>query len=253
MGATLCCTNSVVNGVCEGVRAGEGTYHGRMPPTRKPRRRLQREEILDAALALADGSGLESLTMRSLAAEIGSDPTAIYRHFADKQELLLAMVDLVLAELRYPGSDEDWRTVARQMAVSLREVLRSHPGVTMLVASGPPTLGTVEATVRTLTLLQAAGVPSEVAVSAHRSVVSYVVGWVLIEQGPGVVQRQSNFAVAQFLALGHPGVDPVAVAQAVAADRSVSGEFEFGLDLLLEGLAAHLVELRGFVATAVDK
>ena len=223
-----------------------------MPATSKPRRRLQRAEIVETALSLADGAGTGSLTMRSLASEIGSDPTAIYRHFADKQELLLAMVDRALAELRYPEPGQGWRSVARQMAIGLREVLRSHPGVTMLVASGPPTRGTVEATVRTLSLLQAAGVPSEVAVSAQRSVVSYVVGWVLIEQGPGAAERQSNYALAQLLALRHSEVDPVAVAEAVAADRSSSGEFELGLDLILGGLAAHLADRRPAVASAVD-
>jgi len=211
-----------------------------MSPTKKPRRRLSREEILNAALLLADGSGLESLTMRSLAMAIGSDPTAVYRHFRDKQELLLAMVDLALTELRYPSSAEGWRSIARGLAISLREVLRSHPGVTMQVAGGPPTRGIVEATIQALTLLQDAGMPSEIAARAHRSVVSYVIGWVLIEQGPGIEKQQSNFATAQYLAQGHPEADPLVVAAAVAADRSRPGEFEFGLDLFLEGLALRL-------------
>jgi len=213
-----------------------------MSSTKKPRRRLDREEILNAALLLADDSGLEALSMRSLASEIGSDPTAVYRHFRDKQELLLAMVDLALAELRQPTSDGGWRTVARELAISLREVLRAHPGVTALVAAGPPTRGTVEATIRALTLLQAAGMPSELAARAHRSVVSYVVGWVLIEQGPGTEEQQSNFATVQYLARGYPEADPLMVAEAVAPDRSRPGEFEFGLDLFLDGLAAHLSE-----------
>lgn len=211
-----------------------------MPPAKKVRRRLTRKEILDAATLLADGSGLASLTMRSLAAEIGTDPTAVYRHFRDKQELLLAMLDSALEELRYPEPSGDWRVVAREMAISLREVLRSHPGLTMLVASGPPTSGTTEGTIRALALLQSAGLPLDLAVRAHRSIVSFIVGWVLIEQGSDVEARRSNFMVAHELALRHPGVDAAAVASAVASDRSAPGEFEFGLDLILKGLDSEL-------------
>jgi AcrR family transcriptional regulator len=210
-----------------------------MSSTKKPRRRLSSEEILNAALLLADRSGLESLTMRSLASEIGSDPTAVYRHFRDKRELLLAIVDLALADLRYPAIANDWRSVARDLAISLREILRVHPGVTTLIAGGPPTRGTVEATARALSLLQTAGMPPDVAARAHRSVVSYVVGWVSIEQGAGE-QRQSHFATAQHLAQGFPGVDSAVIAAAIAPDRSLPGEFEFGLDLILDGLTVYL-------------
>ncbi|MET8678623.1 TetR/AcrR family transcriptional regulator C-terminal domain-containing protein [Streptomyces sp. NPDC004647] len=211
-----------------------------MPSTKQSRRRLTRGEILQAAAAIADRVGLESLTMRTLATEIRSDPTAVYRHFRDKQELLDALVDHVLGDLRYPSGAQDWRAIARELALSLRDLLRAHPGVAMLIASGPPTPGSVEATAKALHLLDAAGVPPELAVRAHRSVISYVVGWVLIEQNSGAQQGSSHFAAALLLAQQHPSTDPTAVARATAPDRSAPGEFEFGLDAFLDGLTAHL-------------
>ncbi|UJW28767.1 TetR/AcrR family transcriptional regulator C-terminal domain-containing protein [Saccharothrix sp. AJ9571] len=107
----------------------------------------------------------------------------------------------------------------------------------MLIATGPPTPGTVNATIRALTLLQAAGLDADVAARVQRSVISYLVGWVLIEQGVATEQRQANFTAALHLAQGRGGA---AVAAAIAPDRSAKGEFEFGLELILHGLAARL-------------
>ncbi len=193
-------------------------------------------------MTIADRDGQEALTMRSLAVEIQSDPTAIYRHFRDKQDLLSAMVDTVLDDLRYPAASQDWRAIARELALNLRELLLAHPGAAMLIASGPPTPGSVKATANALQLLAAAGMPPRLAGRAQRSVISYVVGWVLMEHGIGARQRASYFAQALLLAQQHPGSDPATLARAAIPDRSEPGEFEFGLDTFLDGLSLRLEE-----------
>src|SRR3954465_14002727 len=115
--------------------------HG-MPPT--GRARLSRERVLRAAVALADAGGLEALTMRRLGEELGVEAMSLYKHVANKDDLLDGMVDLVFAEIELPSGDADWRTAMRARAVSARTALMRHPWATTLMqartAPGPATL-----------------------------------------------------------------------------------------------------------------
>ena len=90
------------------------------------RDRLNRAKVLHAAVELADEGGFEALTMRRLAAGLGVVPMALYKHVADKRELLDGMVDLVFAELEVPV-DVDWRSALRTRASWLRQALLRLP------------------------------------------------------------------------------------------------------------------------------
>src|SRR5690242_16843298 len=96
--------------------------------TAEPRRpRLNRERVLRAAVALADKAGIEALSMRKLAEELGVVPMALYKHVAGKEELLDGMIDLVVGEIDPPAGDADWKTAVRQRILSARRSLQRHP------------------------------------------------------------------------------------------------------------------------------
>src|SRR6476660_2854518 len=87
---------------------------------------LSRDRVLDAAVGLADEAGIESLSMRRLAQELGVVPMALYKHVASKDELLDGMVDAIVAEIDPPVRDADWRHAVRQRVLSARRALLRH-------------------------------------------------------------------------------------------------------------------------------
>src|SRR6202035_3548752 len=91
--------------------------------TRTP---LSRARVLQAAVALADEAGLDAFSMRALAQELGVVPMALYKHVANKDELLDGMVDLVFSEIELPSENLDWRSSMRLRAGSTRAALKRH-------------------------------------------------------------------------------------------------------------------------------
>jgi AcrR family transcriptional regulator len=97
---------------------------------------LSRDRILRAALELADASGVEVVTMRRLGEELGFEAMSLYRHVANKQDLLDGMLDLVLAEWQLPADEEDWAEAIRASAGSVHDGLRRHPWAARLLMTG---------------------------------------------------------------------------------------------------------------------
>ena len=83
------------------------------------RPRLTRERVIQGALAVADSGGLGSLTIRSLAKELGAKPMSVYYHVANKEEILDGIVDLVFAEFAAPSPGGDWRAEMRRRSLSV--------------------------------------------------------------------------------------------------------------------------------------
>ena len=100
--------------------------------TRTP---LTRERVLRAAVALADRDGIDSLIMRNLAQALDVVPMALYRHVANKEELLDGLVDVVIAEIEPPLTDADWKTTIRERILSARRALLRHPWASRLMES----------------------------------------------------------------------------------------------------------------------
>jgi len=103
----------------------------------KARRRVQlsRDRVLHAAVALADDSGIESLSMRKLADELGVVPMALYKHVAHKEELLDGMIDVVVGEIDPPVTGTDWKSAVRQRILSARRALLRHPWASRVMES----------------------------------------------------------------------------------------------------------------------
>src|ERR1700689_1679163 len=104
-------------------------------PTRKP---LSSARVLQAAVALADEAGLETFSMRGLAQELGVVPMALYKHVANKDELLDGMVDIVFGEIELPSEDLEWSSAMRQRAISTRDALNRHRWAIGMMESRQP-------------------------------------------------------------------------------------------------------------------
>ena len=120
-----------------------------MPPAqvRKP---VTRERAIRAAVALADAGGIQSLSMRKLAAELGVEAMSLYYHVKSKEDILDGMLDLVHSEFSTPRAGEEWRTAMRARAESTREVLARHPWAISIKARtspGPATLSHLDSTI----------------------------------------------------------------------------------------------------------
>jgi AcrR family transcriptional regulator len=97
---------------------------------------LSRDRVLSAALELADGGGVEALTMRRLGDELGFEAMSLYRHVANKKDLFDGMLDLVLAEWQPPDADGDWSAAIRTSARSVHDALRRHRWAAQLLMTG---------------------------------------------------------------------------------------------------------------------
>ena len=167
---------------------------GRRPTDVANRAPLNRERTLQVALVIADDDGLEAVTMRRLARELGVEAASLYHHVNGKNQILDGLVDLVAAEIERPMPSTDWRTAISERAVNTRAVLRRHPWAVSLMASrtspGPATLGLLETGIR---CFREGGFSVLQAAHAISVIDSYVHGFVLQEVNLPFRLRQERF------------------------------------------------------------
>src|SRR5688572_29055865 len=96
---------------------------------------LNRDRVLRAAVALADRVGIDALSMRSLAQELGVVPMALYKHVSNKEELLDGMVDVIVGEIEVPATHTDWRTAVRERILSARRAMLRHAWASRVIES----------------------------------------------------------------------------------------------------------------------
>ena len=154
--------------------------------TRKP---LSRDRVLRAALKLADDGGLDALSMRKLAQQLGVEAMSLYNHVGSKEDLLDGLVDLVFEEIEPPPSGVGWRTAMRRRAVSTREALRRHPWAIGLMEArskpGPASIALHEAVLKTL---REAGFSLAETVHAYSVQDAYIYGFALVENEQRIAQ-----------------------------------------------------------------
>jgi AcrR family transcriptional regulator len=206
------------------------------PVARDP---LSRNRILETAVVVLDQEGLDALTMRRLATELGVEAMSLYRHVANKAALLDGVHERILGELQLGSRerDENWAAAIGSYARAFRKVLRAHPNALPLFATrpavAPASLRHVE---RGLRVLRGAGFTIGEAISAFQTLVTFVVGHTLSTDGAPTDDR-SAVAYEQLPAAEFPTLREAA---RVIAQHSVDKEFEFGLDVLLRGLGERL-------------
>jgi len=210
------------------------------PPTTR-RSPLSKARVLTAAVALADQVGPEAFSMRSLAQELGVVPMALYKHVANKEELLDGMVDLVFAEIELPRTDLDWRLAMRNRAMSTRAALHRHSWAIGLMESRKPGPSNLRNHNAVMGCLREAGFSFAMAVHAYSVQDAYIYGFALQERDLGFETPQSAGEAARRRADAIGALDQYPYLAEIVTKLPETGydsglEFAWGLDLILDGL-----------------
>jgi TetR/AcrR family transcriptional regulator, tetracycline repressor protein len=216
-------------------------------PDDSERPRLTKAAVVEGALTLVDKTGLDALTMRKLATELGVTPMALYWHFRSKDDLLQGLGERLWSEIDLTVDRKaPWTEQIRRLLVSLLKVLRAHPAAPQLLLqtakiSAPAQLNAIELT---LDILRTAGFSPEDASMAARS--TLWTGITLVMSEPGIeslddderteVQRKKQVGLATQSPLKYPRL--VECALPMTACDSPEDHYKFGVDLFIGGLAA---------------
>ena len=206
------------------------------------RNRLSRERVLRAAMTQADANGLEAVSMRTLAETLGVAPMALYRHVANRDDLVDGMVDVVFGEIELPDPGADWRTAMRQRGVSVRDALGRHRWAIGLMESrahpGPASLRHHDAVIGSL---RAGGFDMAMTAHAYSVLDSYIYGFALTKMNLPFETGDEVAEVAQgmlepFPMDAYPNLVAFITDHAMKPGYDYGDEFEYGLDLILDGL-----------------
>ena len=210
--------------------------------TREP---VTRERAIRVAVTLADAGGLASLSMRKLSAELGIEAMSLYYHVKSKDDILDGMLDVVYSEFSTPRAGDEWRTAMRDRAESTRSVLTQHPwaiGIKARTSPGPATLGHLDSVIG---CLRAAGFSMALTGHAMSILDSYVQGFAQQEaslpldpSGDIGVATGDIMAQQEQMAQAFPHLADMAVSLILEPSYAYGHEFDFGLKLILDGIAA---------------
>src|SRR5262249_37201853 len=225
---------------------------------------LSREEIVRAAMNVADAEGPDAINMRRIARELKAGTMSLYWHIRSKEELLDLMIDFILGEAEPPEPTGDWRADLRAIACTTRDTLHRHRWAVNFMGGRPPTgprsLRTLE---RALSVLDGLGLDTATAMNTLIAVNTYVLGDVLreiqemngehymAEVLAGLSEEEKQALMQEFTArIRGAGQFPHLVAmmtEGIDPDAAETRDerFEFGLDCLLDGIAARLTHGAG--------
>ena len=206
--------------------------------------RLTRQRVLGAAVELADQIGIGSLSMRRLAEELGVVPMALYKHVSNKEELLDGMVDVVVGEIDPPPSDTDWKSAVRQRILSARRSLLHHRWASGVIESranpSPVLLAYIDSMIG---MFRAGGFSAELTHHVLHSMGSRLFGFSqeVFDDSPSLDPASTAMLVREMEGRYPHIAEMVGVVYHDQASVPGAGcddqfEFEFALDLLLNGL-----------------
>src|SRR5213083_1777244 len=214
--------------------------------TTKEREHLTRERVIDAALAVMDSEGLDAVSMRRVAREVGVEAMSLYNHVRDKDDLLQGVCERIMASFEFPEGYTDWVERAKAGARSWRDMLRAHPDLVRLFAEmhgpAPSSPESLRPTEFALTMFREGGLSDRDAVQAFHAFGGYIQGFVMMEGG--TIENPEHVKGKEDLAASLP-VDEFPVLAAVShyfAECDGDEQFEFGLDLMIRGLQAKVAE-----------
>lgn len=231
------------------------------------RDRVNAEDVVTAAVRIIDADGLDALTIRRLAADLGVAPMTVYSYIGSKDELLDLVVDRVAAQVRVPPRTWTWRRRAKALAHRLRDVLLQHPEGARLIGErpmrSPHAFGIFDAG---LGIFRDAGFVDRAAADAYFAFGNYVMG--AVAQETTTLRQAQRVGASEITAAQSTGayaaelppstfpniaalaayIYPAPDAEATAPTSAAMDRFDFGLDSLLEGLATRLAGGRARVA-----
>jgi AcrR family transcriptional regulator len=201
---------------------------------------LSRERVLRAAITLADEGGIEALSMRKLAKELGVEAMSLYNHVANKDDVLDGIVDAAWSEIVMSTGEADWKTEIRETAISAHETLLRHPwasGLWMRQKPGPARLRYGDSL---LGCLRNAGFSKNLTYHGYHIIESYIMGYTFQVLSVRAVDTEQFEDIAASFVRGefsaeYPHFTEHAV-QHINADHDDVSAYELGLDLLLDGL-----------------
>ena len=211
-------------------------------PRSQGQSRLSSERVMRAAVTLADEGGIESLSMRKLGQALGVEAMSLYNHVANKDEILDGIVDLVVGEIDVPSRGAEWKSAMRRRAISAREVLLRHPWATGLMETrtnlGPMTMRYYDAVIG---CLRQAGFSLSMAAHAFSVLDSYIYGFALQQiklpfENPEDLADIAQTILRQLPVEEYPYFFEMTSEHVLKPGFDYADEFEFGLDLILDGL-----------------
>lgn len=211
-------------------------------PRAMPRAPLSRERVLRAAVTLADEGGIEALSMRKLAEELGVKAMSLYNHVANKDDVLDGIVDAVTSEIDVPSDGADWKTDVRAIATSAHETLLRHPWASDLWVRQKPGPARLRYGDSLLGCFRDAGFSKDLTYHAYHIIESYIMGYtVQVLSFRGVDTQQFDDIAASFLrgefAAEYPHfTEHVRQHVEPEPDHDDVSAYELGLDLILDGL-----------------
>ncbi len=210
-------------------------------PARSRRAPLSKERVLATAVRLADERGVAALSMRKLAEKLGVEAMSLYHHVANKDEILDAMIDVVFGEIAIP-TGVDWKTAMRARAISARAALMRHPWSVGLMESrrnaGAATLAHHDAVIG---VLREGGFSIALTAHAYSAIDSYIYGFALQQLSLpfDTTEELEGVAAAMLERMPretYPHLIELTTEHVLRPGYSYANEFEFGLDLILDGL-----------------
>jgi len=218
--------------------------------TKSTRQPLTRALVLQHAMALADDRGIDALSMRSLASELGIEAMSLYHHVANKEQILDGMIDIVFDEIGLPAAGLSWIAALRWRATSARRVLMQHPWAVGLMDSRT-SMGA--ATMRhhdtMIGVLRSAGFSMSEVAKVASLLDAFVFGFVLQERSlPGSsaeeIEAMTHGMLEQFPADQYPNFRAFVIEHVLQPGFAFGNEFERGLNVILDGLVAENVTRR---------
>ncbi len=214
-----------------------------MPSKRKKSRTpLTRERVLRAAIRLADQRGIDALSMRTLGSALGVEAMSLYNHVVNKEELLDGIADLVIAEIDPPTPGEPWREAMRRRATSARAMFQRHPWALMVMETRTnPGLSSMRYYDAVIGCLRKAGFSIAMAAHAFAALDSYTFGFALQEmklpfKSSDELADLADDILRQMPAREFPYFTEMIVEHTLKPGYAFGNEFNFGLELVLDGL-----------------
>ena len=211
-----------------------------MPRTPHRRAPLTRERVLEAALRFVDRHGIEALTMRKLASELGVEAMSLYNHVENKDDIVAGILDLVAAEVDPPAEALGWKQALRERAIAARAAFARHRWAARIWMSssrpGPDRFAHADAVLR---CLREAGFSPSAVGHAYHVLDGYTLGYTLQQLDLPYDERQlrrlAGSTLADFPADAYPDLAEH-IRRHLQPHEAEPSSFEFGLDLILDGL-----------------
>jgi AcrR family transcriptional regulator len=216
-------------------------------PTAKVRERLTRERVIDAALEVMDSEGLEAVSMRRVAREVGVEAMSLYNHVLDKDDLLAGIQQRIFSEFAFEAVGDDPFGNGVRVAHAWRDLMRAHPALIEIMTEkhqAPISVEALRPMEKALKVLRNMGVPDADMMQVFHAFGGYIQGFVMMESQLAFAERDPEHFNEMLDQLSSEELPTVAAAMPFMVDCDLDQQFDFGLELMLQGLKSRFAPQR---------